>query len=106
MGVSGAFARPERLGGGAALLADAIARSLNGADAIGSKAPVVDPASDSARDFYTKHGVARSPARTACSCRSGCREPGDVAFVLASEHVGMVGSHATLRSGAPNRNLA
>jgi ribosomal protein S18 acetylase RimI-like enzyme len=61
LGMLGVDARFQDRGLGAALLADAIARSLNIADAIGSKALVVDPANDSARDFYTKHGFATIP---------------------------------------------
>ena len=61
LGMLGVDARFQGRGLGAALLADAIARSLNIADAIGSKALVVDPANDSARQFYTKYGFATIP---------------------------------------------
>jgi len=61
LGMLGVDARFQGRGLGATLLADAIARSLNIADARGSKALVVDPANDSARDFYTKHGFASIP---------------------------------------------
>ena len=46
---------------GSALLADAIARSLGIADAIGARALVVDPADERARSFYERHGFAQIP---------------------------------------------
>lgn len=61
LGMLGVDRRFQGMGLGSALLADAIERSLGIADAIGSKALVVDPASDDARRFYTKHGFAPIP---------------------------------------------
>lgn len=61
LGMLGVDTRFQGKGLGAALLADAIARSLNIADTIGSKALVVDPANDSARDFYARYGFALIP---------------------------------------------
>jgi hypothetical protein len=61
LGMLGADARFQGEGLGAAFLGDAIMRPLNIADAIGSKAIVVDSANDSARDFYAKHGLASIP---------------------------------------------
>ena len=46
---------------GSMLLADAIVRSLGIADAIGTKAMVVDPANEHARAFYETHGFAPIP---------------------------------------------
>lgn len=61
LGMLGVDARFKGKGLGTALLADAITRSLNIADAIGSKALVADPANDSAREFYSRHGFASIP---------------------------------------------
>ena len=61
LGMLGVDVRFQGKGLGSALLADAIGRSLGIADAIGSKAMIVDPASDSARAFYEKHGFAPIP---------------------------------------------
>ena len=61
LGMLGVDRRFQGMGLGSAFLADAIERSLGIADAIGSKALVVDPASDEARRFYTRYGFAQIP---------------------------------------------
>ena len=61
IGMLGVDQKFQGMGLGSALLADAIARSLGIADAIGSKAIVVDQASDGARSFYTRYGFASIP---------------------------------------------
>lgn len=61
LGMLGVDAKFQGEGLDAALLADAITRSLSIADAIGSKALVVDPANNSAREFYARHGFASIP---------------------------------------------
>lgn len=61
LGMLGVDRRFRGMGLGSALLADAIERSLAIADAIGSKALVVDPANDEARRFYAQYGFAPIP---------------------------------------------
>ena len=61
IGMLGVDRKFQGMGLGSALLADAMARSLGVADAIGSKAVVVDPAGDGARSFCTRYGFASIP---------------------------------------------
>ena len=61
LGMLGVDERFQGQGLGSALLADAIAKSLTIADPIGTKAMIVDPASESARSFYEAHGFALVP---------------------------------------------
>lgn len=61
LGMLGVDERFQGQGLGSALLSDAIRRALGIADAIGTKALVVDPADEPARAFYEKHGFAPIP---------------------------------------------
>lgn len=61
LGMLGVDARFQGQGLGSALLADAIARSLEIADSLGAKALVVDPADNAAQSFYERNGFAPIP---------------------------------------------
>lgn len=61
LGMLGVDGRFMGKGLGAMLLRDAIIRSLGVADAVGAKALVVDPSSESAASFYGHFGFERIP---------------------------------------------
>lgn len=61
LGMLGVDSRFQEQGLGAALLADALARSVAIADTIGAKCLIVDPANDEARSFYARYGFAPIP---------------------------------------------